>query len=545
MKNFEVACVEERLNEIEEIKRQRRWDIFRRFGAMNPPIYEDILEECEGFERVCEPPVPITDRIFANIKRLLAPQIRSVRVQETWTEWYIQLHTIAMEGIPKSWNNYVSVDVLRYHHSETVAGKELDFIRRCAHAFLADLETYQWSDAFPAFNVDKYLEEARRVLRAPYEKYVEAERDVLNRMPHLKTILDDFKDCGLEDVQNIFWNVDEKHQAEKFEQFVQSEVLFSRLEELFHPNIFQTVPTVEIHVLGGTQWFHWNSFAFDYKLDWNGDTMKALWQAWQDTIAIRIAAVYRHITTKCSPKLLDANLPEIEVTNLTQSHEWRYLSDLDPRTVCAVRRLLENITRLTHICEAYPDFHGMKEKVAEIQALLIEPAATFNETKLFAACSFYLNQKCYIRKIGLGVIVEKFYVSKGLDFTTGFDLDDAGMIERQEWQNKVDERLEAIVEALNNNWMLEIPPEFKSRLRSFVNGNHYGHQSDFVIAKGLLMDILPSNTLFDVTKCLKGYKDFLNRLVYKLMRELRWQERFSSSDGMLESLWMGDARNGQ
>ncbi|KAJ3070052.1 hypothetical protein HDU99_002774, partial [Rhizoclosmatium hyalinum] len=194
---------------------------------------------------------------------------------------------------------------------------------------------------------------------------------------------------------------------------------------------------------------------------------------------------------------------------------------------------------------AYPDFHGMKEKVAEIQALLIEPAATFNETKLFAACSLYLNQKCYIRKIGLGVIVEEFYVSKGLDFTTGFDLDDAGMIERQEWENKVNERLEEIVEALNNNWMLEIPPEFKSRLRSFVNGNHYGHQSDFVIAKGLLMDILPSNTLFDATKCLKGYKDFLNRLVYKLLRELRWQERFSSSDGMLESLWMGDARNGE
>ncbi|ORY22143.1 hypothetical protein BCR33DRAFT_861579 [Rhizoclosmatium globosum] len=543
MKNFEAARVKERLNEIEEIKGQRHWDILRRFGAMNPPISEDILDECEGFERVCEPPVPITDRIFVNIKRLLAPQIRSVRVQETWTEWYIQLHTIAMEGIPKSWNGYMSMDVPSIDYSENVAGKDLNFIRWCRHEFLADLDTYQWSDAFPAFNVDKYLEEARRVLRAPYEKYVEAERDILNRMPHLKTILDDFKDndCDLEDLQDIFWNVDEKCQAEKFEQLIQSEVLFSRLEELFHPNIFQTLPAVEIHLLGGTQWFYQNLDAFDYKFDsWNGDVMKASFLAWQDTIAIRITTVYRHITAKCSPKLFDTNLLDNQIAQLMGPYEWHYLSDLDPRAVLTVRGFLENITRLTNIHEGYPDYHGMRKKVAEIQSLLTEPAATFNEAKLFAESSLYFNRKCYFHTIGLGLIVEKFYVSKGLDFTTGFDLDDAGVIERREWQNKVDERLEAIAEALNKNYMLVIPPAFSARLKSVVNGSFCGQESDYVMAKALLMDVLPSNTLFGVDKCLKVHEDFLNGMANKMLENPRYQEIYFP---VFESLWMADVRN--
>ncbi|KAJ3061998.1 hypothetical protein HDU99_005365, partial [Rhizoclosmatium hyalinum] len=147
---------------------QRREDIISRYAAINPPIPREILQYCPGFTKAWDSPVPLTNRIFTNITRALGPDIKRLRIDRVSREWYLELHNTAMKGIPLQWSR-----------------EENEFISKCVSMMADQLKDFKWSDAFPDFDPRPYLDEARKLLRAPYEKCVKAKADLVSRYPHL------------------------------------------------------------------------------------------------------------------------------------------------------------------------------------------------------------------------------------------------------------------------------------------------------------------------------------------------------------------------
>ncbi|ORY30972.1 hypothetical protein BCR33DRAFT_857216 [Rhizoclosmatium globosum] len=518
MVKFENSSEYERRLQLCAIQRQRRIDIISRFAAMNPPISIDILQQCEDFEKTWKPAVPLTNRIFANITHSLGPQIKAVRIKQCKREWYLRLHVAAMEGIPEIWSNYMNME--RFYnddslHSATSRG-ERAFIRRFFTTITEQLNNYHWNQAFPDFDTTPYLEEARRVLHRPYEKFEASRVELVSRLPHLDAIINEFLESRKYRASLQYLYRHREYEEGNLENYVKSKVLESRFDAVFprfRINI-EDYPTIQINRLGGMEWYNRNVDAFDYTKDaWDEEVIKASWREWDNAINSRVASVYRNIIEKCNPDLLlnepDKFNGELEdlIFHLQQSPEWPLLSDLNPTAICVVKQMLVGIRRVSDMHTGQDpdsDFHDTWRSRRNIQALLTALPANYNEGKLWDACSRYFNQE-YISHYYYyyGTIQEKFYESIGLDFTTGFTHDPEDLIDWYFGQTRDDYNAGS----------------FESQLLCEMEG-FYSIQSDWANPRSLLNDVVPSNDEFDATECVEKHMDYLNVIADQFIEEV-------------------------
>ncbi|KAJ3286985.1 hypothetical protein HDU79_006046 [Rhizoclosmatium sp. JEL0117] len=497
------------------IRAQRRRDIISRFAAINPAITESILVECNAFERASEIATPLTDRIFSNLVRSAAYDIKANRVSKAQKEWYLQLHAEAMDGVPEVWSNYMNGHTLICNCSTRFSDDERMYYARFQRLILVFLKDYAWNESFPAFNSTPYLEDIRKIVRAPYERFMKAENDLLTRFPHLEPTL-----ATLKGSVSFMSSIVTKFQSKTvsgtdYEEFVERTVRRDRLNAIMPDATIIFTPEFKIHELGATEWFKRNTHFFDYKLPgWDQEATKQSWDEWMRTMTARQASLFRHIVTKCNPELL-RNEPDRFYGGLNEemilyenSPQQLLLADLDIRAVCIVREDLSGIWLPSYLPRSYRFRNASDLALQAVKEIAAAPDE-YDETKLFEACSGFFNQACLMGACNDDVVEEKYFSSIGKDFTTGFyDFSDAEM---QNWKLTVRQRVMAVFE--------EMDPVHKQRARfqchtlisKEIRGE--GDAKNFENARCLLEYLLPTNAEFNAKEAIKKFGSYLNQVV--------------------------------
>ncbi|KAJ3293328.1 hypothetical protein HDU79_000437 [Rhizoclosmatium sp. JEL0117] len=534
LQQFKYQSEDERRKRLEEIRRTRRRDIINRFAEMNPPISSDILINCEGFSKAWDFAVPLTNRIFSNIVRSLGPQIKERRIIQASRESYLRLFAAATEGISHHWTAYMTMDAFHARSGKINSDKEIAFMGKFLEHVTDQLATYEWSDVFPVIDFNPYLAEARRILREPYEKFVDRETDLLKRLPHLESTLSTLKESDefLRSIQRIFRS--RNYIDRDFENFIVSRVLTFRLSRIFERykvNV-ESGLDVKISILGGTEWYDGHVDEFNPKLDaWNEETLKSSWTEWREVVFTRLTSLYRRLVEECNPQLL-VNEPDKfrgrlnqKITALQQSPEWPLLSDLNPTAVCIVKHFLSGIESARRDNEdRYPDIYNLPAQLNTIKVQLTAPAPEFDENRVWDSCSRYFNRQLMNGYLSRNSFVHKFYDWKQMDFRTGFSLDNDE--ELKEWMNETEDRLREVVETFGET-RRSLPYGLLSELKGEIDGPRLHGYGDVMI---LVDDILPSKNDFDVHNCVKKHSRYLEALADQVERE--YAEGFDDeSDG--------------
>ncbi|KAJ3280673.1 hypothetical protein HDU79_011450 [Rhizoclosmatium sp. JEL0117] len=494
---------------------QRREDIISRYTAMTPPIPQDILQYCSGFTKAWDSPVPLTNRIFTNITRALGPDIKRLRIDRISRERYLELHNTAMEGIPLQWSRYMSIYGVTYKTGNS--REENEFISKCVSMIADQLKDFKWSDAFPDFDPSPYLDEARKLLRAPYEKCVKAKADLVSRYPHLVPVLE-----SLNDSMCYFFQKPDTKESD-LELWVEEMVLKVRLKNIFpRYSLMEQRNPVQIYTFGGTEWYNQNKDAFDYKQDkWNYEEMTDSWAEYRKTLNERVASMYRHIIEICSPEIFEACIYYDDLEGLIQdveeSSEWPLLNDLDPVHVVLMRRYLSDISRHSYYVGDY-DFYGMGKSTKLAQSMLTVPSSEFDEPKFWTLCEQHFNQTCLTEHSKCGAIEQTYYTYRGMDFRTGFTLDEAGKEDLENWMDVIIERLDDLAAELEETRVDYLHDCFKQQLLREVQGVR-GTQKTFVTARALLEEVLPTKLDFDPAECLEKYANYLNEMADEVERD--------------------------
>ncbi|KAJ3393234.1 hypothetical protein HDU80_010732 [Chytriomyces hyalinus] len=365
-----------RKSQLDAIRRTRRDAIEARYAAMRPvAIDAETLRMCEGFHKAATAPTVLTDRIFNNLVKTLAPQIKERRIAKEADARWAQLRREAVRNVPAPWNairdTAPNLDFIRTlfslfgenftdHAPSTVHERRLrmDMVDRMKY----EIADTAWDQPFPAFDMGPHLARVENELGYSYNLFIAARGKLLEQYPHLADLLTD-EAIGAErtmsdEVMKIFErspsenaNVAAERRETQFSEWVRKFIITTRLAKLF-PDIVVSTRIVsgkkvpEIWRFGLTEWFRENEQYFDYKQDnWNFAEMEKSSQEWLDTVTSRSATVIRHLVgVTCSEILENPFVPHNELpTNYSASAEFRLLSDLPEQAVKNVRGLIMHL----------------------------------------------------------------------------------------------------------------------------------------------------------------------------------------------------------
>ncbi|KAJ3286984.1 hypothetical protein HDU79_006045 [Rhizoclosmatium sp. JEL0117] len=525
MKESQNMSESDRRFQLEVVRIQRKRDIIDRFATMDPPITEEILECCSEFHRVCNVATPLTNRVFTNLLRTLSPNIKAIRVIATIIEWYLLLHAEAMEGIPEQWSNYMNVDTLIGSRCFRYTAEERAYYSKFHILAFDILKDYAWNDVFPTFDSSPYLKEIKDVVCDPYERFCNAEKDLLRRLPHLEQELAEIKNSPLSMSEVILKFVDRDTSVIEYEEMVKEKIIVKRIHKVIiqFPSITFS-PVFKIKTLGATEWFSRNRQFFDIKTDsWDEVAAKASWETWNTIMTARKASIYRHIIINCKPALLQ-DVPDryaadmnYHIDNFEGLQEWPLLADFDTTALCLVRWDLWEAFNVIDYSEPSYCFRGLDVLKEEANNQLTAIAEEYNETKCFETFARFYNQKRVMAVSEGDIIMEKYFESKGMNYTTGFQ----DMNTYSRWNQVVMNRLQNVAEKI----CPQLPLRCFFMLLQEVQGN--GKEADFKNARLLLECLLPSNKSFNTSKAIKKFESYLNKLVDHL--SIHWMNEDGDS----------------
>ncbi|KAI8833826.1 hypothetical protein BJ741DRAFT_611155 [Chytriomyces cf. hyalinus JEL632] len=396
-----------RKSQLDAIRRTRRDAIEARFAAMRPvAIDAETLRMCEGFHKAATAPTALTDRIFNNLVKTLAPQIKERRIAKEADARWAQLRREAVRNVPAPWNairdsapNFFFIRTLFNLYGETFTDQAPNTVHErrlrmeVVDRMKCEIAGTAWDQPFPAFDMGPYVARLEKELGYSYNFFIAARGKLLEQYPHLADLLTD-EAIGAEktmsdEVMKIFerspaenTKVAAERRETQFSEWVMKFITNTRLAKLFPDIVIGTrivsgekVP--EIRRFGLPEWFSANEQYFDYKQDnWNFAEMEKSSQKWLDTVTARSATVIRHLVgITCSeilenPFVMNNELP----TNYSASAEFRLLSDLPERAVKNVRSLT---MQLFTIKSAHPRSVPLKlsKLIDDCLAILLSPMA--------------------------------------------------------------------------------------------------------------------------------------------------------------------------
>ncbi|KAJ3246257.1 hypothetical protein HDU78_007526 [Chytriomyces hyalinus] len=391
--------------QLDAIRRNRRDAIEARYAAMRPvPIDGDTLRMCEGFHKAANGTTALTDRIFNNLVKTLAPQIKERRIAKEADARWTQLRREALRNVPAPWNAIRNTGpffnrTLFNFYGDTFTDQGFNAAHeRGLRMVMMDRMKYEiadtaWNQSFPAFDMGPQLARAEKELGYSYNLFIAARGKLLEQFPHLADLLTD-EAIGAEktmsdEVMKIFERspgenakVSAERRETQFSEWVMKFIANTRLAKLFPDIVIGTrivsgkrVP--EIRRFGLPEWFSANEQYFDYKQDnWNFAEVEKSSQEWLDTVTARSATIIRHLVgITCSEILEKPFLPHNELPiNYSASAEFRLLADLPELAVKNVRSLT---MQLFSMKSAYPSLLAPKlsKLIDDCQAILLSPMA--------------------------------------------------------------------------------------------------------------------------------------------------------------------------
>ncbi|KAI8826387.1 hypothetical protein BJ741DRAFT_631497, partial [Chytriomyces cf. hyalinus JEL632] len=368
--------------QLDAIRRNRRDAIEARYAAMHPvPIDGDTLRICEGFHKAANAPTALTDRIFNNLVKTLAPQIKERRFANEADARWTQIRREAVRNVPAPWNAIRNTApffnrTLLNLYGETFADQGSNMVyERLLRMHMIDCMKYDIADTA-----------AEKELGYSYNLFIAARGKLLEKDPHLADLLTDEAIEIFERSLEENAKVSAERRETQFSEWVMKFIANIRLAKLFLDIVIGTrivsakrVP--EIRRFGLPEWFSSNEQYFDYKQDnWNFAEVEKSSQEWLDTVIRHLVGI------TCSELLEKPFLPHNELPiNYSTSAEFRLLADLPELAVKNVRSLT---MQLFSMKSAHPRLLAPKlsKLIDDCQAILLSPLARLVPEK---TCSDY------------------------------------------------------------------------------------------------------------------------------------------------------------